>query len=293
MADNYLENQYEQYQARKAAWEKERKYGKRKPESARQEKTEQAASTIIGNDKKRIFVTGGAESIGKAIVKAFSDSGCCVAFCDKNETAGKKTALETGALFYSVDVSEAKSLEDCMQSLLKKWGDIDVIINNAGISLFAPITETSIETFDRILSVNLRPIFITSQILAIHRKNKNKPNSYGRIINICSTRYLMSEPGSEGYAASKGGIYSLTHALALSLAEFHITVNSISPGWIQTNDYEQLRAEDHSQHPSGRVGKPEDIARMCLFLTQEENDFINGENITIDGGMTKKMIYIE
>ena len=92
----------------------------------------------------------------------------------------------------------------------------------------------------------------------------------------------MSEPGSEGYAASKGGIYSLTHALALSLSEWHITVNSIAPGWIQNNHYEQLRPEDHTQHPSGRVGKPEDIARMCLFLSQEENDFINGENITID-----------
>lgn len=103
----------------------------------------------------------------------------------------------------------------------------------------------------------------------------------------------MSEPGSEGYAASKGGIYSLTHALALSLANQHITVNSISPGWIQTQEYGLLRPEDHAQHPSGRVGKPEDIARMCLFLCQEENDFINGENITIDGGMTKKMIYIE
>ena len=103
----------------------------------------------------------------------------------------------------------------------------------------------------------------------------------------------MSESGSEGYAASKGGIYSLTHALALSLAEWHITVNSISPGWIETHDYEQLRPEDHAQHPSGRVGKPEDIARMCLFICQEENDFMNGENVTIDGGMTKKMIYIE
>ena len=102
----------------------------------------------------------------------------------------------------------------------------------------------------------------------------------------------MSEPGSEGYAASKGGIYSLTHALALSLSEWNITVNSIAPGWIQTHDYNQLQPEDHSQHPSRRVGKPEDIARMCLFLCEENNDFINGENFTIDGGMTKKMIYI-
>ena len=85
----------------------------------------------------------------------------------------------------------------------------------------------------------------------------------------------------------------MTHALSLSLSPWHITVNSISPGWIQNEDYESLRIEDHVQHPSGRVGKPEDIARMCLFLCYEENDFINGENITIDGGMTKKMIYIE
>ena len=135
------------------------------------------------------------------------------------------------------------------------------------------------EDFDRILSVNLRPVFITSRRLAIHRQSQEVPNPFGRIVNICSTRYLMSEPGSEGYAASKGGIYSLTHALALSLAQWHITVNSISPGWIETRDYEQLRPEDH--------------ARLCLFICQEENDFMNGENVTIDGGMTKKMIYIE
>lgn len=172
-------------------------------------------------------------------------------------------------------------------------GDIDIIINNAGISQFSSITETSVEDFDKILSINLRPAFITSRRLALHRQSLETPNPYGRIINICSTRYLMSEPGSEGYAASKGGIYSLTHALALSLSEWHITVNSIAPGWIQNNNYDQLRPEDHAQHPSGRVGKPEDIARMCLFLCQEENDFINGENITIDGGMTKKMIYLD
>ena len=183
--------------------------------------------------------------------------------------------------------------KNCVLQILKEWGDLDIIINNVGISNFSPITETSIEDFDKILSVNLRPVFITSRLLAIHRKALSFPNPYGRIINICSTRYLMSEPGSEGYAASKGGIYSLTHALASSLSEWHITVSSIAPGWIQTHDYNQLRPEDHSQHPSRRVGKPEDIARMCLFLCEENNDFINGENITINGGMTKKMIYVK
>ena len=287
MADNYIEKQREEYEARKAAWEKARKYGK--PAISQQNKS----VPPITEKKKRVFVTGGAEGIGKAIVQAFCNAGYRVAFCDKNETSGQQLAQETGTVFYQVDVSDQESLERCMQRIFLVWGDIDIIVNNAGISKFSPITETSIDDFDNILSVNLRPAFITSRLLAIHRKSQPSRNPFGRIINICSTRYLMSEPGSEGYAASKGGIYSLTHALALSLSEWHITVNSIAPGWIQNHDYEQLRTEDHTQHPSGRVGKPEDIARMCLFLSQEENDFINGENITIDGGMTKKMIYVE
>ena len=276
MADNYIERQQEQYEARKAAWKQAQKYGKKKTGTTHQVRTGQADKipSDANRRKRRVFVTGGAEGIGKAIVEAFSQADCLVAFCDTNDASGQQTAKETGIRFQNVDVSLS-------------------LINNVGISNFSPITETSIEDFDKILSVNLRPVFITSRLLAIHRKALSFPNPYGRIINICSTRYLMSEPGSEGYAASKGGIYSLTHALASSLSEWHITVNSIAPGWIQTHDYNQLRPEDHSQHPSRRVGKPEDIARMCLFLCEENNDFINGENITIDGGMTKKMIYVE
>ena len=291
MADNYIERQYEQYEARKAAWEKARKYGKKKMSTAAKDKP--TAGEGNNTSGKRVFVTGGASGIGKAIVQAFREAGYRVAFCDKDRIAGEQTAKDTNTIFFLADVSKKEELENCMSQLFLKWGDVDIIVNNAGISKFAPITETQVEDFDKVLSINLRPAFITSRQLAIHRKSQATPPTYGRIINICSTRYLMSEPGSEGYAASKGGIYSLTHALALSLAEYHITVNCISPGWIQTHDYDSLTPEDHAQHPSGRVGKPEDIARMCLFLCCEENDFINGENITIDGGMTKKMIYLE
>jgi len=273
------------------------RFRQRKKKSTTVHPAESASCTPMTSksspSKRRIFVTGGAEGIGKAIVEAFCLSGNQVAFCDINEIAGQETAKATGSIFHKVDVSDKDALESCMQRILSEWNDIDIIVNNVGISQFSPITETSVEDFDKILSINLRPVFITSRLLAIHRKEQSSPNPYGRIINICSTRYLMSEPGSEGYAASKGGIYSLTHALALSLSEWNITVNSIAPGWIQTHDYDQLRPEDHSQHPSRRVGKPEDIARMCLFLCEENNDFINGENITIDGGMTKKMIYLE
>ena len=261
MADNYLENQYEQYRARKAAWEEAEKSGKAQ--------TLHKPTLPLKKGGKKVFVTGGAGGIGKAIVEAFCKLNYQVAFCDKNELEGQQTAQATGAQFHPVvptgHPNRKEALELCLQNIFKEWGDIDIIINNAGISEFSPITETSVETFDKILSVNLRPVFITSHALAVHRKSQNSTNTYGRIINLCSTRYLMCDPG----------------------------VNSISPGWIQTHDYEQLRAEDHSQHPSGRVGKPEDIARMCVFLCQDENDFINGENITIDGGMTKKMIYWE
>ncbi|WP_195398718.1 SDR family NAD(P)-dependent oxidoreductase [Bacteroides finegoldii] len=295
MADNYIEKQQELYEARKAAWKQAQKYGKKKSTTVHPVKS--ASCTPMASkpetSSKRVFITGGAEGIGKAIVEAFCLSGDQVAFCDINETAGQETAKATGSIFHKVDVSDKDALESCIQRILSEWNDIDIIVNNVGISQFSSITETSVEDFDKILSINLRPVFITSRLLAIHRKEQSSPNPYGRIINICSTRYLMSEPGSEGYAASKGGIYSLTHALALSLSEWNITVNSIAPGWIQTHDYDQLQPEDHSQHPSRRVGKPEDIARMCLFLCEENNDFINGENITIDGGMTKKMIYLE
>lgn len=276
MADNYIEKRYEAYQAQKAAWEKNRKAAARRKAAA-----------------KRVFVTGGAEGIGRAIVKAFCAAGHRVAFCDRNAEAGTRTAQETGALFLEADIRNVAALDEVMQQLFDTWEDIDVIINNAGVSDFSPITDTPVEEFDRILQINLRPVFITARKLALHRKNQEVPNKFGRIVNICSTRYLMSEPGSEGYAASKGGIYSLTHALAISLSEWHITVNAISPGWIQNCDYDSLRPIDHEQHPSRRVGKPEDIARMCLFLCQPENDFINGENIVIDGGMTRKMIYEE
>ena len=248
---------------------------------------------------KVALVTGASRGIGAAIASKLASLGCDVAINyagniqKAEETLNSVKAYGVNAQIYQANVANYEEVEAMTKQIIKDFGHLDIIINNAGISEFSPITETSVEDFDKILSINLRPVFITSRTLALHRKSQAENHPYGRIINICSTRYLMSEPGSESYAASKGGIYSLTHALALSLADFHITVNCISPGWIQTNDYERLRPEDHAQHPSRRVGKPEDIARMCLFLCQEENDFINGQNIIIDGGMTKKMIYIE
>lgn len=273
MADNYLEKRFEEHRSKSISGERRH-----------QRKTLKV---------RRVFVTGGASGIGRAIVKALRAAGHNVSFCDIDEEKGHETALKTGSTFYHVDVKDKASLAACMEQILEKWGDIDILVNNVGIGNFKPLTEATVEDFEEVINTNLRPVFITSQLLARHRKAQGSRNSYGRIINLCSTRYLMSESGTEGYAASKGGIYSLTHALAVSLSELGITVNSITPGWIECGDYEALRAEDHLQHPSRRVGKPEDIARCVRYLCDEGNDFINGENITIDGGMTKKMIYVE
>lgn len=167
------------------------------------------------------------------------------------------------------------------------YGRIEILINNAGVSRWKSPYEITVAEWDEIININLRGVFLCAREAAkVMRKHGG-----GAIVNIASTRAIMSEPDSEAYAASKGGIVALTHALAVSLGRDKIRVNAVSPGWIELGDYAQLREIDHLQHPAGRVGKPEDIARACLFLTAERNDFITGANLVIDGGMTRKMIY--
>ncbi len=245
---------------------------------------------------KTVFVTGGSNGIGKSIVSMFCENGASVIFCDIDAEAGKRVCEENSAYkcsFVCIDVLNADSLSRALNEVISKHGNIDILINNVGVSRFGSILDISVEDFEEVLNINLRSVFVTSKTLALHRAAHPELNAYGRIINIASTRYLMSEPDSEAYAASKGGIVSLTHALAVSLGKYNITVNCISPGWIETRHYDELEESDHRQHPSGRVGRPEDIARMCLFLCESDNNFITGQNITIDGGMTKKMIYEE
>jgi hypothetical protein len=280
MADNFLERRMEEL--------RQQKHGAYAPNSRQKAARSNATHRGVLYDK-RVFVTGGAHGIGRAMVKAFRDAGCRVAFCDNDNRLGSETAQSLGARFYPLDVTDTKALQNAMMQITDDWGDIDIIINNVGISDFKPLTECNIEEFERILHTNLRPVFITARFMAMHRPAP----AYGRIINIASTRHAMSESGTEAYAASKGAIVSLTHALMMSLSPLGITVNAISPGWIECGDRNALRPIDHSFHPSGRVGNPSDIARMAIFLAHPDNDFINGENITIDGGVTKKMIYPE
>ncbi|MFC5542591.1 MAG: glucose 1-dehydrogenase [Bacilli bacterium] len=244
---------------------------------------------------KTVIVTGAGNGIGKGIALLYAEKGANVIVADVDEKAGAKTVdaiKEKGgnALFVKTDVRDEEEIVRLMEIANLTFGRIDILINNAGVSVFKSPFELPIEEWDDIINTNLRSVFLASREAAKYmRKNK----AGGSIVNIASTRAIMSEPNSEAYAASKGGIIALTHALAASFSEYRITVNAISPGWIETGDYSKLRKIDHEQHLSKRVGKPDDIARACFYLTAKENDFVTGVNLIVDGGMTRKMIYEE
>lgn len=232
---------------------------------------------------KIVLVTGAASGIGREIAKAYSQTGATVIVADifpANE--------DYPFTYLHCDVSQPDAIDRLFSNIQEQFGQLDILINNAGISKFTPIEEMTVENWDRVINTNLRSVFLCSKAaIPLLRKTK------GSIVNIASTRAIMSEADTEAYSASKGGIVALTHALAVSLAKYNIQVNCISPGWIETSTYDNLRDIDHAQHPSRRVGKSNDIARACLYLTDEGNNFVNGTNLIIDGGMTVKMIYEE
>ncbi len=241
---------------------------------------------------KVVVVTGAGKGIGRCIALTYAANGFNVILAEIDPETGAKTEeiiLSAGqkAVFIKTDVSNPGEINKMINITGELFGRIDILINNAGLSKWKSPFELPVEEWDTIINTNLRSVFLCSRETA----KIMRINGGGSIVNIASTRAFMSEPDSEAYAASKGGIVALTHALAASLAKDHIRVNCLSPGWIETGDYDKLREIDHTQHFSGRVGKPDDIARACLYLTDESNDFINGANIIIDGGMTRKMIY--
>ena len=220
---------------------------------------------------KVAIITGGAHGIGKAIAEAFRAEGAAVEIID----------IAPGE-HYVGDISKKETLEAFAQSVLDKYGHIDFLINNA-LPLMKGISDCTYEEFQYALSVGVTAPFYLSKLFAQHFA----PG--GVIINISSSRDRMSQPQTESYTAAKGGIAALTHALAVSLAG-RVRVNSISPGWIDTA-YRVYEGPDAMQQPAGRVGNPLDIAHMVLFLCSDKAGFITGENICIDGGMTRQMIY--
>lgn len=247
--------------------------------------------------KKNIIVTGGAHGIGKAITLELLDKNYSVSVFDINTEAIDEFSKETNqkdVRFYKIDISNEADVNNSISDSFAHFGNIYGLINNAAIHANKPITDLSLAEWNRVLGTNLTSVFLCSKHAAEYLKI-----SGGRIINVASTRALQSEANTEAYSASKGGILSLTHALAVSLGP-EIKVNAISPGWIDVSALKKtsvakqvsISTADHLQHPAGRVGKPEDIANMVLFLLQTENHFITGQNFIIDGGMTKKMIYL-
>lgn len=233
---------------------------------------------------KVAVITGGTGGIGYHLSMGFQQAGYTVIAIDYSEH--KK--LPEGILYMGADLSLEADVIKAFEDIKRLYGPIHVLINNAAISQFnKSIRDISLHEFDQVMNVNLRGTFLCSKLFI----EANRGENYGRIINIASTRWHQNEANWEAYGASKGGLVSLTNTLCVSLSDTPITVNAISPGWIQNTDYDELSENDHKQHPSGRVGKPEDILRACLFLAEENNDFVNGHNLVVDGGMTKKMIY--
>ena len=220
---------------------------------------------------KVAVVTGGAKGIGRAIVQAFEKEGAAVCVID---------LLPNG--YYVGDLADQAVLEDFAQKVLRDYGHVDYLVNNA-LPLMKGLDTCSYAEFDYALRVGVAAPFYLTKLFAPHFA----PG--GAIVNISSSRDRMSQPQTESYTAAKGGISALTHALAVSLAG-RVRVNSIPPGWIDTA-YTVYEGPDAVQQPAGRVGNPMDIAHMVLYLCSDKAGFITGENICIDGGMTRQMIY--
>ena len=218
-----------------------------------------------------VVVTGGAKGIGKAIAGEFEKAGAHVCIID---------LLPNN--YFVGDVGDQKTLESFADKVITEYGRVDVLVNNA-LPLMKGLDGCSYEEFDYALRVGVTAPFYLAKLFAPYFA----PGA--SIINISSSRDRMSQPQTESYTAAKGGISALTHALAVSLAG-KVRVNSISPGWIDT-DFTEYHGSDAYQQPAGRVGNPMDIANMALFLASDKAGFITGENICIDGGMTRLMIY--
>ena len=224
--------------------------------------------------EKVALVTGGAQGIGRAVALHLAGCGYRVAVAD---------IRKADFYFVKTDVSREPSVRACVRAVVKRFGRLDALVNNAGLAgpHDGPIEKVSLARWNRRIGVNLTGAFLMAKHAAPHLRRAK-----GAMVNIASTRALQSEPDTEAYAASKGGLVALSHALAMSLGP-EVRVNCVSPGWIS---HKPVSRKDHAQHPVGRVGVAQDVAELVGYLL--EAGFVTGQNVVIDGGMTKKMIYV-
>jgi NAD(P)-dependent dehydrogenase (short-subunit alcohol dehydrogenase family) len=227
------------------------------------------------------LVTGGARGIGKAIAAALAVHGYEVAVADIDAKAARGSPFA----FFKCDIAAESAVRACVRGVLKRFGRLDALINNAGIASpeNGPVEKLALADWNRRIGVNLTGAFLITKHCAPHLRATR-----GAIVNIASTRALQSEPDTEAYSAAKAGVVGLTHALAMSLGP-QVRVNCVSPGWIA---HQTVRKKDHAQHPAGRVGRDEDVAELVAYLVSDAAGFVTGANFVIDGGMTRKMIYV-
>jgi NAD(P)-dependent dehydrogenase (short-subunit alcohol dehydrogenase family) len=252
-------------------------------------------------EQKVALVTGAGQGIGKAIALRLLRDGAAVVIAELDEQAGRETEAEYaphGPLhFVQTDVADEDSVRRAVARAVERFGRLNALVNNAGIAdpSSDAIDKLSLADWTRVLGSNLTGAFLMVKHCApLLRATR------GAIVNVASTRALQSEPNTEAYAASKGGLLALTHALAVSLGP-DVRVNCVSPGWIDVSAWKKqsarkparLSERDHAQHPAGRVGRPEDVAALIAYLLGDEAGFVTGQNFVIDGGMTRKMIYEE
>jgi NAD(P)-dependent dehydrogenase (short-subunit alcohol dehydrogenase family) len=250
---------------------------------------------------KTFLITGGAQGIGRGIAEYLLARGAQVVIADRDDEAGREVAEKhhgTGRVTcIHTDVGDEAAVKKCLVEVRRLGPGLDGLVNNAGLTGFrrTPITECALGDWEEMLRTNLTGAFLMVKHAADQLRLR-----HGAVVNIASTRAIQSEPNCEAYAASKGGLVALTHAMAISLGP-EIRVNAILPGWIEVSGLAktaarqeiQLRAEDHRQHPVGRVGAAEDIAALTAFLLSTEAGFITGQQFVVDGGMTRRMQYID
>jgi len=228
--------------------------------------------------KKTALVSGAARGIGAAIAQLLAEQGYEVAVADLRKPAAAH-------FFVRTDVSSEPAARACVRAVLREFGRLDALVNNAGMAgpASGPVEKLALREWNRRIGINLTGVFLMTKQSVPHLRAAR-----GAVVNIASTRALQSEPDTEAYAASKGGVVALTHALAMSLGP-EVRVNCISPGWIA---HQRLRDKDHAQHPVGRAGRDADIAALTAYLLSDAAGFVTGQNFVADGGMTRKMIYV-